>query len=109
MTINSNHKVESIKIFLLFFISLILSLVILNRWVVTDLGLASFGRVWQYYVSYFDYGFLRRSFFGTFLDITHVNKIIADPYVFSYFLYAFKILLVSIITLTYLLKNRVFK
>lgn len=108
MIINSKPKVESIKIFLLFFISLILSLAILNRWVITDLGLASFGRVWQYYVSYFDYGFLRRSFFGTFLDITHINKIIADPYIFSYVLYAFKILLVSIITLTYLLKNRVF-
>ena len=60
----------SIKITILFALSLAGSLIFLNRWVVTDLGLHSFGRVWQYYVSYFDYGFVRRAFFGTILDVT---------------------------------------
>ena len=41
-------------------VSALLSFTVLNRWLVTDIGEKSFGRVWQYYVSWFDFGFHRR-------------------------------------------------
>ncbi|VVQ26643.1 hypothetical protein [Pseudomonas fluorescens] len=98
----------SVKITILFALSLAGSLIFLNRWVVTDLGFHSFGRVWQYYVSYFDYGFVRRAFFGTVLDVTGLNKAISNPYFFSYALYSIKIIILSLIVFIYVIKNKVF-
>jgi len=63
-------------------------LIILNRWIFTDLGVASYGRVWQFYVSYSDLGFVRRAFLGTILTITKVNSLIQNEYTFAYCLWA---------------------
>lgn len=68
-------------------ISSVLSLLVLNRWIVTPLETASFGRVWQYYVSWFDFGFHRRGLIGTVLSTLRLNRIIHNEYVFSYLLY----------------------
>lgn len=58
--------------------------IILNRWVFTDLGLQSFGRVWQFYVNYGDLGFVRRALLGTVLTITRLNVLISNEYVLAY-------------------------
>lgn len=47
------------------FITLIISAVTANRYLFTPIGLDSFGRQWQNYINYFDFGFLRRAFLGT--------------------------------------------
>lgn len=64
------------------------STAILNRWVVTRLGLKSFGRVWQYFVSWGELGFVRRGLVGTLLTATGANRLIADEYALSYVVYA---------------------
>lgn len=102
---NMDNKNKAIIVCL---VAVFLSLAILNRWIITDLGLASFGRLWQYYVSYLDYGFLRRSLFGTFLGITHLNQITTNPYIFAYCLYICKIVILSVILLNYIIRNKLF-
>ncbi len=102
---NMDNKNKAIIVCL---VAVFLSLAILNRWIITDLGLASFGRLWQYYVSYLDYGFLRRSLFGTFLGITHLNQITTNPYIFAYYLYTCKIVILSVILLNYIIRNKLF-
>lgn len=98
----------TIKIFIVFFISLSAALIFLNRWFVTDIGYYSFGRVWQYYVNYFDYGFSRRSLIGTIIDTTRINNLIENPYYFSYVFYALNIVLLSTLVFFYFIRNRVF-
>lgn len=108
---NSSNEIDrklKIKIFIVFFISLSGALVFLNRWVITDIGVFSFGRVWQYYVNYFDYGFSRRALLGTILDTTGVNNLIENTYYFAYIFYAANIVILSTLVLLYFLKNRVF-
>lgn len=83
-------------------------MIFLNRWIVTDLGLQSFGRLWQYYVSYFDFGFVRRAFIGTILNETGLNDYLKNPYVFGFIFYAINILILSLIILFYCLRNNVF-
>jgi len=63
-------------------------LIILNRWLFTELGVESFGRVWQFYISYTDVGFVRRGFLGTILTITKLNSLIKNEYTFAYCLWA---------------------
>lgn len=62
-------------------LSLVGSFAVLNRWVVTPLGLKSYGRIWQNHVSYLDIGFARRSLWGTLLSITGLNRFPVNEYV----------------------------
>ncbi len=64
-------------------VSYLVFLLILNRWVVTPLGLRSFGRVWPYFVSYSDFGFVRRALLGTLLSLTKLNTIFTNEYAFA--------------------------
>lgn len=98
------------KVYIIFLcvLSIAISMVFLNRWLVTDLGLQSFGRLWQYYVSYFDFGFIRRGFFGTIITETGISGHIENPYIFGYLIYAAKILLLSFLILFFCLKKDVF-
>jgi len=59
-------------------------LIVLNRWMFTSLGLKSYGRVWQYYVSYVEVGFVRRALLGTILCITRLNVAIRNEYAFAH-------------------------
>lgn len=99
---------KQVYILSLWVLSVAISMVFLNRWVVTDLGLQSFGRLWQYYVSYFDFGFIRRGLFGTIITETGVSGYFENPYVFGYFIYAAKIFILSLLVLFFCLKNYVF-
>lgn len=50
------------------------SLVLLFRWVWTGLDpLETFGRIWQYYVSWTEFGFVRRGLVGTVLTVLGLN------------------------------------
>jgi hypothetical protein len=64
-----------------------ISLAILNRWVFTTLGVKSFGRIWQYYGSWFDFGFHRRGLVGTVLTETGLNRLVLNEYLFAYIFY----------------------
>ncbi len=56
---------------------------VLNRWIVTDIGLLSYGRIWPLYVSYSDFGFVRRALVGTILSESGLNSILDNEYHFA--------------------------
>lgn len=60
------------------------SMLILNRWAFTDLGVRSYGRLWMYFVSWRDFGFTRRAVLGTVLSETRINRLFGDEYLFAY-------------------------
>lgn len=64
-------------------ISLVAAILILERWLVTDLGVRSFGRVWAFYVSYFEIGFARRALVGTLLQATPLPDLFSNAYHFA--------------------------
>lgn len=80
-TIPENHYRTWYKISVL--IPYVYFLVILNRWLITPRGLASFGRLWHFYVSYSDFGFVRRALLGTILSTTKINTLISNEYIFA--------------------------
>jgi hypothetical protein len=84
--------------------SYVFFLLILNRWLVTDLGMRSFGRVWQFYVSYSDLGFVRRALLGSFLSYTKLNTLIKNEYVFAHVFSA--VCAATAYALTYLIMRR---
>jgi hypothetical protein len=47
----------------------------------------SFGRLWQYYVSWFDFGFHRRGLVGTLLTESGLNTVFQNEYLFVYLIY----------------------
>ena len=63
--INMSRKNSNLLLFLLFTFALLYSFAVLNRWVFTDLGFLSYGRLWQLNISYTDFGFFRRGLMGT--------------------------------------------
>ncbi len=84
--------------------SYVFFLLILNRWLVTDLGMRSFGRVWQFYVSYSDIGFVRRALLGSFLSLTRLNTLIRNEYIFAHVFSAVSAAIAY--ALTYLIMRR---
>ena len=67
-------KNQIIIMYLVFMLGMMFSIIILNRWLVTDLGLLSFGRLWQLYVSYADFGFIKRGLLGSLLSESGINS-----------------------------------
>ncbi len=68
--------------------SWLFSMIVLHRWLFTDLGEKSFGRVWMFFDSWFDFGFTRRGLVGTVLTETHINQLFGNEYVLAYVLYS---------------------
>lgn len=87
-------KEERRFLFYSLLISTSFTFLILNRWIVTELREKSFGRMWMYFVSWFDFGFHRRGLIGTILTETGINTLLDNPYIFSYIFYG---LLITII------------
>lgn len=56
---------------------------ILDRWIVTELGVRSFGRVWAFYVNYPEFGFVRRGLVGTLLQATPFPDLFSNAYHFA--------------------------
>ncbi len=88
--------------------ALLFALAILNRWPVTEQGIASFGRLWHLYISYFDFGFARRALLGTLLEETGINALLSSEYLFAYVFHG--LCLVALVTLVtiFLIRHRVF-
>lgn len=84
--------------------SFLVSFVILNRWVITPLHEKSFGRIWQYYVSWKYFGFHRRGIVGTFLTETGLNSILANEYYFAYIFYSLLLILLYAVSIVVLNK-----
>lgn len=89
-------------------LSFLLSIMFLNRWVITDQGLYSFGRLWHYYISYFDFGFTRRALLGTILTESGVNGLLDSAYLFAYVFYAIKISLLVYLVYAFSKKHKPF-
>jgi hypothetical protein len=83
-----------------------ISLAILNRWVVTPLGVKSFGRVWQYYGSWFDFGFHRRGLVGTVLTETGLNRLVLNEYLFAYMFYGLFLVAGYFLVIKFIISNK---
>lgn len=99
----TNPKITTTVIFAA---ATIFAALILNRWAVSDLGLRSFGRVWQLYISYADFGFVRRGLVGTILSETGANSIFSNEYVFAHVIQFIAIAMVACLTAVFCVRNR---
>ncbi|GIX29735.1 MAG: hypothetical protein KatS3mg124_0207 [Porticoccaceae bacterium] len=52
----------------------------MHRYLVTPIGFASLGRIWQFFVSYAEFGFIRRGLVGTLLNLAGIESWFANPY-----------------------------
>ncbi len=91
----------------LFLIAVLASFVVLNRWTLTDIGLLSFGRVWQFYVSYEDFGFVRRALVGTVFSVTGLNSILQNEYHFALLAQHVAIFALAMILFSYVVRRSI--
>lgn len=91
----------------IFILSVLAAFVVLNRWVFTETGLLSFGRVWQFYISYEDFGFVRRALVGTVFSVTGLNSILQNEYHFALLAQHIAILVFATILFSYVIKRRI--
>jgi len=105
--LNFNNTNKTIIVFFMFIFGMLFSLTVLNRWLVTDLGLLSYGRVWQLYVSYTDFGFIRRGFLGTLLSESGINKLFYNEYIFAIIIHHISIFILTILVAYYCLINNI--
>lgn len=105
--INQNEKKFTLFIYLIFFLSMLFSIIILNRWLVTDLGFGSYGRLWQFYVSYIDFGFIRRGLLGTIFYESGINSLFSNEYIFTFFIHHISIFILTTLIVYYLLSKKI--
>lgn len=89
------------SLIIFFIIATIYSFFMINRWLVTDLGFMSYGRVWPLYVSWSDFGFVRRGLVGTIFSVTHLNTIFESEYVFAIVMHHFLVLILATLLAVY--------
>lgn len=94
-------------ILLIFVLALLASYAVLDRWAVTSLGLLSYGRVWQLYISYADFGFIKRGLIGTLFTETGINAVFRNEYHFAYAVHHAMIALIAGLTALYCRKARI--
>lgn len=85
--------------------SLLASLAILNRWIFTPLGLESYGRVWQLFVSYSEFGFVRRGLVGTAVDLSGINRLIPNEYVLALIVHSAFLVIFATLLCLYVVSN----
>ena len=91
---------------LIFFSALCFSFLVLNRWFFTDLGFLSYGRVWQLYISYADFGFFRRGLIGTIFSKTGINSIFSNEYLFAIVAHHIALALLALLTACFCVKQK---
>lgn len=101
----SSKTLSKLEVWLTAAGSLILSLAIINRWLVTPLGLKSYGRVWQNHISYLDIGFTRRTLWGTVLSITGLNKYPSNEYLNAFMLHSLGLCALTLCVAFYMSAN----
>ncbi len=77
-------------------LGLVIAYVVLARAAVTSMGMLSFGRVWPYFINYQDFGFLRRSLFGT---VFYPSRYLVAEYGLYPVAYGFSVALLAVATL----------
>ena len=80
--------------------SAVASILILNRWIVTLLGLASYGRVWQLFLNYREFGFSSRALVGSIVVASGLPRLITNEYILG-----FAIQTVLVVALTAIVAN----
>ncbi len=100
-------KYLSSSIILIFFLALCFSFLVLNRWVITEIGLLSYGRVWQLYISYTDFGFVRRGLIGTIFSLTGINSIFLNEYIFAFFIHHVAVALIALLIAYFCIKEKI--
>lgn len=105
MTLN---KRSAIRIFIIFFAACMVAYVVLNRWLVTDIGLLSYGRIWQLYVSYADFGFIRRALVGTVLTESGINSLLTNEYHFALAIQHVAIAFLTILIAFFCVKKKIY-
>lgn len=78
---------KSIISFSAIVLSMVVSLFVLNRWVVTPLGAESFGKLWFFYLSYDDFGFVRRGLIGSVTNLLGLHRLFSNPYTLGFVLH----------------------
>lgn len=101
MMISSRHR---ITIFLAV-VSVVFSLLVLNRWLVTDVGMLSYRRLWPLFLNYSDFGFVRRALVGSLLSSSGLNRILDNQYVFAHLVHGVSILVLTFLVSLYILKH----
>lgn len=86
---------------------MITAISITNRWLVTPLGLESFGRIWYLFVSYQDLGFVKRALEGTILKATGLSLAFENPYRFAFLYHSCKLILLIGLICRLLVKNQI--
>lgn len=99
-------KAPNWRLMAIIFASLTGCTLVIARGLVTPLGKYSFGRVWMYEVSYLDFGFLRRAFVGTAVDLTGLDFVVADVGTRSYLLHLSAIVAILSVVAVYAVKRR---
>ena len=92
-------------VFLLTALTVLIELVMLNRFPFTSEGVSSFGRVWMFYLSYDEVGFVRRALFGTILSLTDVASLFRNEYVFAITVHHVLILVLTWIVVRFVLQQ----
>lgn len=83
--------------------SVIWSLLILNRWLLTDC-LHCRG-VWELFINYFEFGFVKRAFVGTLLSASGLHRLIDNEYMLAIFIDHASLLTLAILLSIYVLRN----
>ena len=86
--------------------ALMAAFLILDRWMVTDLGVRSFGRIWAFYINYADFGFVRRGLVGTILQGTALTSLFSNAYHFAIAVQHAAIVVLIALTAIYFLRLR---
>ncbi|MBW8812442.1 MAG: hypothetical protein JF588_03360 [Caulobacterales bacterium] len=82
------------------------ALLVLDRWTVTGLDPLAYGRIWQLFVNYADFGFTRRALVGTLLQMTGASRLFANEYYFAIFAQHLAIVALVIVTTAYFIRTK---
>lgn len=92
----------------IFLLAFAVSSAVINRWIVTDIGVLSIGRVWQLFIDWQDFGFVRRAFVGTVLQHIGVRSIFSNDYFYAIFVYHAAILFICGLLFFFVIKKRLY-
>jgi len=85
----------------------LVAFVVLNRWLVTDIGLLSYGRIWQLYASYSDFGFVRRAFVGTIITESGISALFKNEYYLAFTIHHIAIVVLASLIAYYCISRRI--
>jgi hypothetical protein len=103
----TSDRRNTVLISALFLLATLFAFVVLDRWLVTDQGMFSYGRIWQFYASYADFGFVRRALIGSILTATGLNTLLANEYHFVLVVHHVVLVILSAIIAFYCISRKI--